>query len=36
MATAQEYEAKALLLQSLLDHAQAHDEFIHAMGVAPE
>jgi outer membrane protein TolC len=36
LATAQEYDAKALLLQSQLDHAQAHDEFIHAMGVAPE
>ena len=36
MATAQEYEAKALLLQAQLDHAQAHDEFVHAMGVAPE
>jgi outer membrane protein TolC len=36
MATAQEYDAKALLLQSQLDYSQAHDEFIHAMGVAPE
>ena len=36
MATAQEYEAKALLLQSQLDYSEAHDEFIHAMGVAPE
>jgi outer membrane protein len=36
MATAQEYDAKALLLQSQLDYAQAHDEFVHAMGVAPE
>jgi len=36
MATAQEYEAKALLLQSQLDYSQAHDEFIHAMGVTPE
>jgi outer membrane protein TolC len=36
MATAQEFEAKALLLQSQLDYAQAHDEFIHAMGIAPE
>jgi len=36
MATAQEYDAKALLLQSQLDYAQAHDEFIHAIGVAPE
>jgi hypothetical protein len=36
MATAQEYGAKALLLQSQLDYSQAHDEFIHAMGLAPE
>jgi outer membrane protein TolC len=36
MATAQEYDAKALLLQSQLDHSQAHDEFIHAMGLTPE
>lgn len=36
MATAQEYEAKALLLQSQLDYSQAHDEFIHAMGRTPE
>jgi outer membrane protein TolC len=36
MAAAQEYEAKALLLQSQLDHAQARDEFLHAMGIAPE
>ena len=36
MATAQEYEAKALLLQSQIDYSEAHDEFIHAMGVAPE
>lgn len=31
-ATAQEYEAKALLLQSQLDYFEAHDEVIHAMG----
>jgi len=36
MASAQEYDAKTLLLQSQLDYSQAHDEFIHAMGVAPE
>jgi outer membrane protein TolC len=36
MATATEYDAKALLLQSQLDYSQAHDEFVHAMGVAPE
>ena len=36
MATAQEFDAKALLLQSQLDYSEAHDEFIHAMGVTPE
>lgn len=36
MATAQEYDANALLLQSQLEYSQAHDEFIHAMGVTPE
>jgi outer membrane protein TolC len=36
MATAQEYDAKALLLQSQLSYSQAHDEFIHAMGGTPE
>ena len=36
MATAQEYDAKALLLQSQLDYSQAYDEFIHAMGRTPE
>src|SRR6266576_2488606 len=36
MATAQEYDAKTLLLQSQLDYSQAHDEFIHAMGLTPE
>jgi outer membrane protein TolC len=36
MATAQEYDAKALLLQSQLDYSEAHDEFVHALGVAPE
>src|SRR5277367_66352 len=29
--TAQEYDAKALLLQSQLDYFEAHDEVIHAM-----
>jgi outer membrane protein TolC len=29
---AQEYDAKALLLQSQLDYFEAHDEVIHAMG----
>jgi outer membrane protein TolC len=36
MSTAQEYEAKVLLLQSQLNYSQAHDEFIHAMGQTPE
>ena len=31
-ATAQEYDAKAHLLQSQLDYLEAHDEVIHAMG----
>ena len=36
MAAAQEYDAKALLLQSQLDYSEARDEFIHAMGRTPE
>jgi len=36
MATAQAYDAKALLLQSRLNYSQAHDEFIRAMGLTPE
>jgi len=36
MATAQEFDAKALLIQSQMDYSEAHDEFIHAMGVTPE
>jgi outer membrane protein TolC len=36
MATAQEYDAKALLLQTQLDYSEAYDEFIHAMGRTPE
>jgi outer membrane protein TolC len=36
MATAQEYDAKTLLLQSQLDYTQANDEIIHAMGHTPE
>src|SRR5260370_3081173 len=36
MATAQEYDAKTLLLQSQLDYSQAHDEFIHALALTPE
>jgi outer membrane protein len=35
-ATAQEYDAKALLLQSQMDYLQAHDELLDAMGSAPE
>ena len=35
-ATAQEYDAKALLLQSQLDYLQAHDELVHAIGRTPE
>src|SRR5580704_12911892 len=35
-SNAQEYEAKALLLQSQLYYCQAQDEFIHAMGQTPE
>jgi outer membrane protein TolC len=36
MAAAQEFDAKALLLQSQLDYSEAHDEFTHAMGRTPE
>jgi outer membrane protein TolC len=35
-AKAQEYDAKALLLQSQLNYFEAHDEVIHAMGVTLE
>ena len=35
-ASAQEFEAKALLLQSQLDYARAHDEFVRAMGATPD
>jgi outer membrane protein TolC len=35
-AAAQEYDAKALLLQSQMDYLQAHDELLNAMGSAPE
>jgi hypothetical protein len=35
-ASAQEYDAKALLLQSQMDYLQAHDELLDAMGSAPE
>jgi outer membrane protein TolC len=35
-ATAQEYDAKALLLQSQMDYMQAHDELLDAMGSSPE
>jgi outer membrane protein TolC len=36
LATAQEYDAKALLLQSQMDYLQAHDELLNAMGSTPE
>ena len=36
MASAQELDAKTLLLQSQLDYTQANDEIIHAMGRTPE
>ena len=36
IATAQEYDAKALLLQSQLDFLQAHDELLNAIGRTPE
>src|SRR6202020_3422059 len=35
-ATAQEYDAKALLLKSQMDYLQAHDELLAAMGSTPE
>jgi len=35
-ATAQEYDAKALLLQSQMDYLQARDELVDAMGSRPE
>jgi outer membrane protein TolC len=35
-ASAQEYDAKALLLQSRMDYLQAHDELLDAMGSTPE
>jgi outer membrane protein TolC len=35
-ATAQEYDAKALLLQSQMNYLQAHDELINAMGSKSE
>ena len=35
-ATAQQYDAKALLLQSQLDYLQAHDELLNAIGRTPE
>jgi outer membrane protein TolC len=35
-ATAQEYDATALLLQSRLDYLQAHDELQNAIGRTPE
>jgi len=36
LATAQEFDAKTLLLQSQLDYTQANGEIIHAMGRTPE
>src|SRR5271166_2969882 len=36
MGTAQELDARTLLLQSQLDYTQANDEIIHAMGQIPE
>jgi outer membrane protein TolC len=35
-AIAQEYDAKALLLQSQLNYQEAHDELLDAMGSTPE
>jgi outer membrane protein TolC len=35
-ATAQELDAKALLLQSQLGYIQAHDELVEAMGITPQ
>ena len=35
-AAAQELDAKTLLLQSQLGYAQAHDELLQAMGIAPK
>jgi outer membrane protein TolC len=35
-AGAQEFDAKALLLQSQLDYARAHDEVVRAVGGTPE
>jgi len=36
MGTAQELDARTLLLQSQLDYAQANDEIVHAVGRTPE
>ena len=36
MGTAQELDARTLLLQSELDYSQANDEIIHAIGRTPE
>ena len=35
-ATAQEFDAQALLLQSRMDYLQAHDELLDAMGSTPQ
>lgn len=34
--SAQEFDAKAEMLQSQLEYSRAHDEFLRAMGVTPE
>jgi outer membrane protein TolC len=36
LAVAQEFDTKAVVLQSQLDYTQAHDEITHAMGRTPE
>ncbi len=36
MGTAQELDARTLLLQSKLDYTQVNDEILHAMGRTPE
>jgi hypothetical protein len=35
-ASAQEFDAEALRLQSQLDYARTPDEFVRAMGATPE
>jgi len=36
MGTAQELDARTLLLQSQLDYTEANDEIMHAIGRTPE